>query len=164
MTSMQSSPHFSENLTKPCSVVRFSNSHCQTCCTVLMIGLVQCMWSKKHNLISDVQFGFKTGYSASNAIFVLHWLVRRTLTKGKRLFCCFLYYQMAFDRLDRKILFFKLSRYGIDCQILNVIRPMYSNIKACLRHTNQLSYFFQMPRGIGVGGITLPITVFFLYQ
>ena len=56
-------------------------------------------------MISDAQFGFKTGYSTSDAIFVLHWLVKRTLAKGKKLFCCFVDYQKAFDKIDRKMLF-----------------------------------------------------------
>lgn len=46
-------------------------------------------WSKVHNIITDAQFGFKLGFGTRDAIFVLHSLVYKTLTKKEvvLLFC-----------------------------------------------------------------------------
>lgn len=43
-------------------------------------------WSKAYNVISDAQFGFKAGYSTTDTIFILHWLISRSIAKRKKLF------------------------------------------------------------------------------
>jgi hypothetical protein len=87
------------------------------------------LWSSNEDVISDAQFGFKSGYSTTDAIFVLHVLINRNISRGKKLYCCFVDYQKAFDRIDRNMLFFKLAKHGIDCQMFRIIKSMYSNIK-----------------------------------
>lgn len=73
-----------------------------------------------------LSIGFKAGNCTSDAISVLHWLW--THLKRKNLFCCFVDYQKSFDKIDKNMLFFKSTKYGIDCQVLNDIKSMFSNI------------------------------------
>lgn len=105
-------------------------------------------WSKAYNVISNAQFGFKAGYSTTDAIFILHWLISRSIAKRKKLFCCFVDYQKAFDKIDRNLMFFKLARSGVDCLMLNIIKSMYSNIKPCVKYQNQISEFFDCLEGL----------------
>ena len=88
------------------------------------------------------KFGFKAGNSTTDAIFVLHWLISRRIAKSKKLFCCFVDYQKAFDKIDRNIMISKLAKSGVDCQMLNIIKSLYANIKSCVRYENQMSDFF----------------------
>ena len=99
-------------------------------------------WSENYDIISDAQFGFKAGNSTTDAIFVLHWLISRRIAKSKKLFCCFVDYQKAFDKIDRNIMISKLAKSGVDCQMLNIIKSLYANIKSCVRYENQMSDFF----------------------
>jgi hypothetical protein len=61
---------------------------------------------------------------------------------GKKLYCCFVDYKKAFDKINRNKLFFKLSKSGIQGKILNVIRQLYSEVKSCVRFKTELSDFF----------------------
>ena len=120
------------------------------------------LWSSNEDVISDAQFGFKSGFSTTDAIFVLHALINRNISSGKKLYCCFVDYQKAFDRIDRNMLFFKLAKHGIDCQMFRIIKSMYSNIKSCVRHNNQLSKMFNCNEGLMQGESLSPF-LFSLY-
>ena len=43
-------------------------------------------------------------------------------------------YRKAFDKIDRNIMISKLAKSGVDCQILNIITLLYTNIigKMCI--------------------------------
>ena len=45
-----------------------------------------------NNTLTDAQFGFLPGYGTSDAIFCVHFLISKSLRKGKRLYCCFIDY------------------------------------------------------------------------
>lgn len=50
------------------------------------------------------------------------------------MFCCFVDYRKAFDKIDRNVMISKLSKSGVDFQILNIITLLYTNIigKMCI--------------------------------
>ena len=114
-------------------------------------------WDKEHNIITDAQFGFKPGVSTIDAIFVLHSLVRRTLKRKKKLYCCFIDYQKAFDFIDRSSLWSKLIKQGITGNIFSVIRSLYSQIKVCVKHNGQLTDYFNSTSGLLQGEVMSPI-------
>ena len=89
-------------------------------------------WSKENDIITDAQFGFRAKMGTSEAIFALHSVIHKTLSSKRRLYCCFIDYKKAFDSIDRKLLWYKLSKYGIRGKLLSVIRNMYSNVKSCV--------------------------------
>ena len=70
-------------------------------------------WERDHNILTDVQFGFRSGLSTVDAIFVFQSIINRILCKNKRLYCCFVDYQKAFDSVDRTKLWKKLFNSGI---------------------------------------------------
>ena len=73
------------------------------------------------NILTDVQFGIRSGLSTVDAIFVYQSIyqsiINRILCKNKRLYCCFVGYQKAFDSVDRTKLWKKYSiqAYGERC-------------------------------------------------
>jgi hypothetical protein len=62
--------------------------------------------------------------------------------KVKRLYCCFIDYIKAFDSVAHVKLWLKLSRSGITGKLLNVIKSMYSKLKACVRLDSNYSDIF----------------------
>ena len=99
-------------------------------------------WAEQHNVLTDAQFGFRTGFGTTDAIFALHSLITGTLRKGKILFCCFVDYTRAFDSVTHSKLWQKLVRCGITGKLLNVIRSIYGKIKSCVKLNGKFSDFF----------------------
>ena len=78
------------------------------------------------------------------------------------MFRCFVDYQKAFDKINRNIMISKLPKSGIDCQMLNIIKSLYANIKSCVRYENQMSDFFSCHEGLMQGESLSPF-LFSLY-
>ena len=119
-------------------------------------------WDKTHNIITDAQFGFKSGSSTTDAIFVLQSLINRTLRRKKRLYCCFVDYQKAFDFIDRTSLWTKLIKLGIHGKMFGIIKSLYENVKSCIKHNGFLTQHFTTTSGLLQGEIMSPI-LFSLY-
>ena len=86
-----------------------------------------------YNIISDSQFGFRKGLSTIDAIFVLQSLVNKYLSDKKRIYCCFIDFQKAFDSVDRVKLWHKLFQIGIQGKMLKIIKSLYNNVKCCVK-------------------------------
>ena len=62
--------------------------------------------------------------------FTLHCIIDFFLAKKKRLYCLFIDYEKAFDRVERAFLWQKLLDSGVDGCILTVIKDMYRKAKS----------------------------------
>ena len=89
-------------------------------------------------------------------------LINRTLQKKNKLFCCFVDYQKAFDFIDRSNLWTKLIKQGITGKMFSIIRSLYSNVKACVKHNGHLTDYFSPTSGLMQGEVMSPI-LFSLY-
>ena len=87
---------------------------------------------KAHDTVGPEQAGFKSDNSTIDHIFVLKTLADIYLNKRKRLYCCFVDYQKAFDTMNRTKLWTKLLSSGISGRILKVIKNLYSQAKSCV--------------------------------
>ena len=119
-------------------------------------------WSNENEIITDAQFGFRPKSGTSEAIFALHYIINRTLCKKRRLYCCFVDYKKAFDSVDRKHLWCKLSKFGICGKLLNVVKSMYANVKSCVTIQGLKSEYFRSSLGLMQGEVLSPI-LFSLY-
>ena len=55
-------------------------------------------------ILGKEQAGFRKGYSTIDHVFVLHLVIDLYQSVRKRVFCAFIYYQKAFDSVDRSLL------------------------------------------------------------
>jgi hypothetical protein len=115
------------------------------------------IWDSDNDIITDAQFGFKPGASTVDAIFVLQSLINRTLKKKRRLYCCFVDYQKAFDFIDRSSLWSKLVNLGIQGKMFKIIKSLYENVKSCVKYNGCLSEYFRNTRGLLQGEVLSPI-------
>ena len=83
-------------------------------------------------LISESQSGFRNMHSTTDNIFILHSLVKLYLTKKKRLFCTFVDFSKAFDKVNGSLLCVQILKSNISGQFFNMIKNMYQNIKSCV--------------------------------
>ena len=95
-----------------------------------------------NNVLSDAQFGFRSGRSTTDAIFILNALIQKVLNGKERLYCCFIDVKRAFDSVYLNGLFLKLNKSGIGGKTLKIIKSIYSNIKNRVRACNFYSDFF----------------------
>ena len=97
---------------------------------------------KSSDCLTDAQFGFKPGYSTVDAVFALHSIISDFLSRKKKLYCCFVDYQKAFDSIDHLKPWRRLVKHGVRGKLLNVIKSMYSQIRSCVKFHGQYSDFY----------------------
>ena len=170
------SGYFPEIWTKACIVPIFKKGDANNANNYRGISLVSCFgklftgvlnnrilkWEKEYNVLTDAQFGFRNGLSTVDAIFVLQTLINKTLSKKKRLYCCFVDFQKAFDFVDRCKLWQKLVHVGIRGKFLKIVTSLYENIRSCVKYQGVLSEYFPSNFGLMQGEVLSPI-LFSLY-
>ena len=114
-------------------------------------------WSEKNSILTDAQYGFRPGFGTVDAVFALHSIINNSLSKNKRLYCCFIDYSRAFDSVSHYKLWKRLVRCGVTGKILNVIKSMYSKLKSCVKVNNVCSEFFEVSVGLMQGESLSPI-------
>ena len=115
-------------------------------------------------LVSEAQFGFKSGCGTTDAIFILDRLIDYVLQGKEKLFCAFIDYQKAFDSVYRNGLWLKLVKLGIGGKFLTICRGMYNHVQSCVRHNNEISGAFTYNTGLRQGEILSPLLFSFFIE
>ncbi len=76
---------------------------------------------------------------------VLGYIVKN---KKKKLYCAFIDFEKAFDKVWRDGLFHKLLQNNINGKMFSEIHNMYKNIKSCILYDNCTSEFFKCEMGV----------------
>ena len=62
-------------------------------------------WSEKEEKLIINKFGFRPGRSTIDAVFSFHGIVRHLL-QNRKLYCAFVDFRKAFDKLNRRVLLY----------------------------------------------------------
>ena len=116
-------------------------------------------WCENNKKLNDSQFGFRDNHSTTDCIFILHLIIQKVLASRNKLFCAFIDYEKAFDTVNHDILWVKLVQSGLSCKIMNMIKSIYSNIKACVRSSSTMNFseFFDISIGLKQGEPLSPL-------
>ena len=109
------------------------------------------------SIIGEEQAAFREEYSTMDHAFVLNELINIYLQRNKRLYCCFIDYQQAFDTINRSALWGKVIANGINGKILRVIYNMYANAKSCVKQQSSISGLFSCNMGVRQGENLSPL-------
>ena len=71
-------------------------------------------WAEKE----ENQLGFQKGKSTVDCIFTLHSIITKTLEAGEKLYCVFVDYEKAFDKVDRSLLWHKLLKEKVSSKLV----------------------------------------------
>ena len=151
-------PIFKKN--DPSDVNNYRGITLVSCFAKLFTGILNrriSNWCEHNHVLSDAQFGFRTGRSTVDAIFVLNAVVNKVLTEKGRLYCAFVDLKKAFDSVNLTNLWFKLYRHGLDGKLFTMIKSMYSHVKACVKACNTYSDFFECAVGLKQGEVMSPL-------
>ena len=103
--------------------------------------------------------GFRDKRSTTDAIFILHSVIQKILSRKSKLFCIFIDYEKAFDTVIRDSLWVKLVQSSVSCKMLTMIKSIYTNVKSCVRLSSdiEMSEFFDVTLGLKQGEPLSPI-------
>jgi sorting nexin-29 len=108
--------------------------------------------------LGEEQTGFRNGYSTLDNLFTLYGIIDVLLFKKKRLYCAFLDYEKAFDKVNRAFLWQKLLSLGIKGKFLKIVTNLYEDAKSCVVvNSGRCSDFFQSKVGVRQGENLSPL-------
>ena len=91
---------------------------------VLNDRLVQVV--ERHDVLGDVQGGFRKGRGGADNLFILHTLLWKSKSKKKSIHMAFLDVSKAYDTVNREVLWAKMAKLGISGKFLEMLKTMYS--------------------------------------
>ena len=97
------------------------------------------------------QAGFKSISRTTDNIFILCAIIDKQRCLYKPLYTCFVDFTKAVDYIDRTALYYKLLNRGIDGNLLNVIRSMFSKAECRVKWDSLKSEY-----GVLQGGMLSP--------
>jgi len=106
--------------------------------------------------ISPRQYGFMKDRGTRNAVFVLRNLCERAIQHQQNVYCCFVDYAKAFDRVPHKRLFETLRNINIDAKDYRLLHKLYQNQTGTVRLPNRNTETFAIKRGVRQGCVASP--------
>jgi hypothetical protein len=110
-----------------------------------------------NEILDQNQAGFRKGFSCSDHIFTLYSLIELLKKSRMKLFCAYIDFSQAFDKVWRVGLWHKLLQNSIDGNFFNVITNMYKNIKSSVSHNGEISDMFVSEIGVRQGENLSPV-------
>ena len=119
-------------------------------------------YSDEYEIICENQAGFRKGYLTTDNLFILHTLTTLTKHNRKKLFCLFIDFEKAFEKVWRNRLWNKMMINSINGKMFSVIYNMYKCIKSRIVHNANVSEYFSCKVGLRQGENLSPF-LFSLY-
>lgn len=108
-------------------------------------------WAEGRGLRAAGQAGFRAGRGTSDQLFVLRHLIDSSRVHKKPLFCAFIDFSKAYDRVDRALLWRCLKSCGLHGRALHTIQAMYESVQMCVRAGGKMGYPFCYDIGVKQG-------------
>ena len=113
--------------------------------------------------LTDAHCDFRPGRSIMDQIFALQQIFERSWEYAKEVNACFVDLEKAYDRIPGDKLWAVLLQYGIDGQLLNAIKSLYTHSEVCVRVNSATTKPFRVSVGLRQGCSLSPI-LFLIYM
>ncbi len=111
---------------------------------------------ESNSLLEDVQNGFRKDRNCLDHIYVLYSIIRNRKNNSLDTFVSYIDFFKCFDIIDRNMLFFKLTEYGIDGKMYGTLKSMYTNTSSCVNINNKMTDWFTTENGCRQGDVNSP--------
>lgn len=135
--------------------ITFTNSIAKMFTNILLNRMMQFIDGK--NLLSQFQAGFRPGYSAQDHIFSLTNAINIHNGRKKKVYAMFIDFKTAFDKIDRRSMWFKLEELGFSYRFLHLLQELYNRTTAFVWDGESISEEFSTTIGLKQGCILSPI-------
>ena len=142
---------------RPISILPIMSKIFEKCMKSRLISFLD-----SNNVISDDQFGFRSGKSTTKALNTALHHVISSVDTGHYTVGILLDLQKAFDTIDHSILLGKLEHYGVRGVVLDLFKSYLSNRKQYVRLSDYTSSTLAIEYGVPQGSVLGPI-LFSLY-
>ena len=102
--------------------------------------------------VDEFNGGFVRGCRTTDYVFVLNGLVQRQIAMGKPLYICYVDFSMAFDSVNRHILFYKLINQGWSGRVIDTMIIFYSKTYFRVKINGRISPPSANHVGVNQGG------------
>lgn len=115
-------------------------------------------WLSDKQILVENQAGFRKSYSTIDNIFNLFSIIKYLWYQGNEsVYCYFIDFKAAFDKISRSYLFYKLYNIGISSKFLNQIEVLYSKTDNAVFSNNEISDSFESTSGVKQGCVLSPL-------
>ncbi len=114
-------------------------------------------WAEVNQIIVDEQNGFRQKRSCIDHLNTLTNIIESRKLMRKSTFVGFIDFSKAYDRINRQLLWNKLSSMGIGGKMLQSLQSLYNNVKYCVRLNGIKSDFFDVKCGLRQGCLLSPL-------
>ena len=119
-------------------------------------------YAESNNLFPNLQFGFRKGLGACDALLTISSDVQKSLDSGHEVRLIGLDFSAAFDRVNHEALIFKLKQLGVGGAFLNIIIEFLANRKQRVVVDGKFSDYRNVISGVPQGSVLGPL-LFILY-
>ena len=102
------------------------------------------------------QFGFMTGRSTMEAIFLIRQLMERYKEQKKDLHMVFIDLEKAYDKIPRNLMWWALNKHKVPTMYVSLIKDMYDKVVTSIRTTNGDTNVFSINIGLYQGSTLSP--------
>ena len=114
-------------------------------------------WTESNNLRAPTQAGFWANRGTSDQLSIFNYIVKKCLSQGKKLYCCFVDFEKAFDTVDREVLWAVLANIGVRGQFLKCLQSLHGVDSAAVRTAQGTSGAFRCFQGVQQGSPLSPL-------
>ena len=118
---------------------------------VLMTILLERLKPQIEDYMSDEQAGFRRDRSTVQQILALRLIAEKARRKNKNIYNCFVDFQKAFGSIDQKVTWAVLQSYGVDNQLISLLKDINGNAEAAVRVAGETGNWFNIGRGTRQG-------------
>ena len=110
-----------------------------------------------NNGLCDEQGGFRSGRYTGDHISSLGYIIETHHKKKQDTYAAFIDFSKAYDRINRSLLWHKLSMLGVSNKMLTSLKSLYQNVQCTVRINGICSEWFQVETGLKQGCILSPL-------
>ena len=110
-----------------------------------------------NNGICEEQNGFRVGRSTGDHLSSLSLIVESRIKRKLNTFAVFIDFSKAYDRINRDLLWHKLSVLGVNGKMLNSLKSLYEHVQCTVRVNGCYSDWFDVHAGLKQGCVLSPL-------